>query len=234
MKTNIILLTFIISFCTQAFAQTGGDLHVKGKIRSDSLANQNYLLIYADSTGTLDTLEPGAAGQVLISKGTSGKPYWSDLNISACDSVLYYNLTSVGTDANTTEKVLASYTLPANTLDADNIGIEITIFGTYSANSNNKTINLKFGGNNIFSLPGAFSGFYFIGKINIYRANSTTSKAIGKLHVGTFSISTWSPRIFVINTINFNSNIFIEFTGQNSVASANDIVLEGIIIQLIK
>src|SRR3989304_3440514 len=116
MKISITSIVLIIAFGSQAFAQ--GDLHVKGKSRSDSLVNPNYLIIYADSTGTLDTLPAGLPGQVLISNGQGGKPYWGSASGTAGDSVLFFQFTAVGTDANTIEKVLASYVLPGNALNA--------------------------------------------------------------------------------------------------------------------
>lgn len=51
---------------------------MKGKIKADSLANSGYLILYSDSAGTIDTLDAGLPGQVLISNGGAAKPYWGD------------------------------------------------------------------------------------------------------------------------------------------------------------
>ena len=78
---RLFFLIILTVYSYQTLAQ--GSLHVKGKIKADSLANSGYLIIIADSTGTLDTLPPGQPGQVLVSGGVGGKPYWVNNTISS-------------------------------------------------------------------------------------------------------------------------------------------------------
>lgn len=78
MKITRFVIAIILSVTVYSTSFSQGNLHVKGKIKADSLANSGYLIIIADSTGTLDTLSPGMAGQVLTAPLTKGaKPYWS-------------------------------------------------------------------------------------------------------------------------------------------------------------
>ena len=52
----------------------------------------------------------------------------------------------MGTDANTNEKDLWTYNLPAGSLNADQKGVRITAWGTTAANNNSKTLKVYFGG----------------------------------------------------------------------------------------
>jgi len=224
MKISITLIVLIIVFSTQAFAQ--GDLRVKGKIRSDSLANQNYLIIYADSTGTLDTLPAGLPGQVLISNGQGGKPYWG--MSGGGDSILYADFTQVGTDANTLEKVLASYTLPANILNTNGMGIKIHAFG--SSSGNNFILRLRFGNWVHQCMFGGNINPIWSYNAEIYRNASNNQKGTS-IYAESSLAACW---LLINANENLTNNILIQITGQNTVASVNDIVLEGIVIKLIR
>jgi hypothetical protein len=59
--------------------------------------------------------------------------------------VLNVNTTTQATTG-TSEEVLATYTLPANTLSANGKLIRITAWGTFAANANSKTTRVRFGG----------------------------------------------------------------------------------------
>ena len=223
MKISITSIVLIIAFGSQAFAQ--GDLHVKGKIRSDSLVNPNYLIIYADSTGTLDTLPAGLPGQVLISNGQGGKPYWG--MSGGGDTILYTGFTQVGTDADMLEKVLGSYTMPGNTLSTDGSWIEIEAFGTISNQSGSTIIKLKFGGDIIAEIiygspPSLSFGF----QARVYRINNNFQKSFETVWYNTNYINTHAQ--------NLTGNVSIEFTGQNGSPIANNIVLSVFTVLLIR
>lgn len=55
------------------------------------------------------------------------------------------SLAGVGNAADTTDDVLFTYSMPANAFDKAGRGVEITAFGKYAANGNNKTVKLWFG-----------------------------------------------------------------------------------------
>ncbi len=58
-------------------------------------------------------------------------------------SVIYKTFAQVGTDADTTEKTLGTYTLPAKYLDANGKGVRLEVYGF--ADTENTTRNLYFG-----------------------------------------------------------------------------------------
>ena len=172
-------------------------------------------------------MEPGAAGQVLISNG-QGKPFWD--NISTGDSILYSDFTTVGTDANTNEKVLGSYIMPGNTLNIDGTWIEIDIIVTINTSvTANSYIRLKFNGYIIFSTywNGPINGSTYGVHSRIYRINVNSQKSYGSL-VG-FGFQNYN-----VLFKNLSNNLVIEFTGQSYAGNANDIVIEGIVIKLIR
>jgi len=90
-----------------------GKLHVKGKIKSDSLVNSSFRVIIADTSGTLDTLEAGAPGELLQSNGPLVKPTWVSINSASTFNPDYPDgadsLLRVNEILNTTK----SYTVPA-------------------------------------------------------------------------------------------------------------------------
>ena len=177
----------------------------------------------AGTTGALGTTGPQGATGV---QGPTGPPD---------QHVLYSNMTAVGTDANLLEKLLGSYTLPANTLNATTIGIEVVFFGRFQTSGFDKTITLKFDGNVVLSWTGSIgNGWYFIGRANIYYVNATNAKAVGRIQVGTVTGFTSGTHNVQSYTTNFNSPIPIEVTGQNATPVANSVVLEGIIIRKIE
>ena len=92
----------------------------------------------------------GDNGQTQADRLTIGEDY-VDTNIGTgtavarVGGVLNVNTTSRATTG-TSEEVLATYTLPANTLSANGKAIRVTAWGTTAANGNNKTARIRFGG----------------------------------------------------------------------------------------
>ena len=132
MKISVTSIVLIIAFSSQVLAQ--GDLRVKGKIRSDSLANQNYLLIYADSIGTLDTLPAGLPGQVLISNGQGDMPYWG--NISSGSAIETYGVYATRTTVSSTYPTFTQVSGLTQTITlSDSATIIINTYGSLEAAS---------------------------------------------------------------------------------------------------
>lgn len=57
-----------------------------------------------------------------------------------------YSTAVQGASVGAGETTLASYSIPASTLDANDEGIRVTAYGSFAANANAKTIRFKFGG----------------------------------------------------------------------------------------
>jgi len=146
--------------------------------------------------------------------------------------LLYSKYSDTSTTAVTTEEVLATYTLPAATVAADGKGVRVIASGTTAANANTKTIRLKLGGttyatNAVTTAPNASA---WEAEFTILRSGAATAVAVGKavftatsegIQRGT-GTPTWA-----------NTNA-IEVTGQNGTASAGDITVSMVTIELLK
>lgn len=167
--------------------------------------------------------------QLFIYTGTYWKP------ICGC-VVLNVNATQTGTDANTSEKTLATFTLPANYLNQNLDYIEIEAWGSFAANNNNKTVKLVFGTYNAsvtWSTGTGNDGTWSISS-KIIRTGSATQKGVSNFDANkNASLSNPSgTKIRLSATEDCTSSIAISITGTNGTANANDIVFEGMTITL--
>ena len=138
---------------------------------------------------------------------------------------LYCTTTQIGTDANTTEKNLADYTIAAGALNSNTSGIKIRAWGTTAANGNTKTIRLKIGGvttdsNNVTTAPNNLDWQL---ETQAHRVGATdltisTTMAVGTNFQGTNTF---------YQTVALDNSIQLLLTGQNGTSSTNDIVLRG-------
>ena len=145
------------------------------------------------------------------------------------------NLTSVGTDAAITEKTLATTTVRANTLDAVGKGLRIKVWGTVAGNTNAKTIRLKWGGvtlvsNDVTPNPDGvawdFEATLFATAIG---GHGGSQDIIAEGTVG----SVVQTKSFTFPAVDTEADVDVTVTGQNGVASANDIVFEGLLVEAI-
>ncbi len=151
-------------------------------------------------------------------------------NPSPGSQVENVNTTAVGTDADTVEKDLITYSLPANRLGVDGQAIRITAWGSVAANGNTKTIRLDFGATTIRAIgPSAMSGLdWRIGGL-VIRTGATTQDAVATefLDVSAQDTTITAP------AETLSGAIVVKITGENGTAAANDIVCEGMMIEFI-
>lgn len=145
--------------------------------------------------------------------------------------VLTVNTTQAGTTSVTTEEDLWSYSLPANTLNANGRGVRITAFGSFAANGNTKTLRLKFGGSNIVSYAIATNNSGWEASGIVIRTGASTQLAGGNKLL-TNSATLLSSGI-VTPAEDTTAAIVIKVTGTNGTASANDIVFRGAVVELL-
>lgn len=140
---------------------------------------------------------------------------------------------SVGTTAVTTEEVLLSYTMPANTLSAAGQAVRITCGWTTGATANNKTVKLYFGASVIATPTQAANAQ--VGRLSaiVMRTGAATQKFFGGGMAGTGSI-TPVAEVYTAGTDNLAAGVLIKCTGTNGTAAANDIVANGLLTELIK
>lgn len=120
-----------------------------------------------------------------------------------------------------TESTLDSTTVSQGTLAKTGSSILIYACGKTTANANNKTLRLKFGGVELFTTGAqAFNGVDWILTAEIIRTSSTSQTAWIKF----FSTATLTQKITVTTaSVSLAANQTIEFTGGGTLA--NDISL---------
>lgn len=130
------------------------------------------------------------------------------------------------------EDDLTTFTLEANILVNDGDFIEITAFGTYAANANNKTVKLHFGSTEIFATAAnaANDGAWKF-KAIVIRTAAATQKAITDMETDQSTVqgdSSYSCD-YTTPSETLSGDVVIKCTGE-AVAN-NDIVQEGLIVK---
>src|SRR3990167_2424834 len=173
------------------------------------------------SSATVATLKLTDSDLVQFGNGTSGT--WSN-----AVGVLGRTLTAAGTDADLLEKTLATVTITGNTLNINGQGVRVKAWGTTAANGNAKTIRLKFGATTIATndITKSPNGLAWECDADIFRTAATAQESIGASYVGAVAQSKSDTQPRETET----GNIDITLTGQNGVATANDIVCNGMIV----
>jgi DNA-directed RNA polymerase subunit H (RpoH/RPB5) len=147
---------------------------------------------------------------------------------------LHVSTTQVGNDANTNEKTLWTYSLPANTLNADGKGVRITVFGIVASNTNNKALSVAFGSTStpILSSVAANNGSWRI-VIDVLRVSATAQvmDVFGNVRAASLDtqvVTVLAPGETLVNTV------VIKVIGQSpTTGAANDVVVRGAIVEAI-
>lgn len=159
------------------------------------------------------------ADTITLTAGTGSGTY-------KASGVIDVDSTQAGTDANTDEKTLRSYTLPANTLATDKDAIRWIGVFTIPANGNTKTIRFKFGGTTVIAPTGTINNGKVVATITVTRTGATAQDASGYAHSTQISGGI-SPSVGVTTASETLSGaVTMLITGQNGSSSANDIVYE--------
>jgi hypothetical protein len=162
--------------------------------------------------------------------GRASLPVGGGTATAQVSGVLSVNTTEASTGADTNETDLWTYSLPANTLNANGKSVRITAWGTTAANTNNKTFQLYFGATGLRSMSttGSANGWH-------YTATVTRTGASAQLSVGVGLVGGGGIQNPLISTpaADTTGAITIKVTGTNGVASANDIVFRGAIVEVL-
>ena len=126
------------------------------------------------------------------------------------------------------EDNLISYSMPKNTLGANNDVLEITAFGTFADNANNKTVSLVLGSTDLFNTGAvAFRNQDWCIESKIIRTGAATQKCITKFYTDYADITNIVD--YVAGTENLATTLTIKCTGEAT--TTNDIVQQGLIIK---
>lgn len=178
------------------------------------------------SESQLRTLIPGTR----VYSGDQIMPGGGGAGTIIPSGVIHINTTAVGTDADTVEKDLLTYSLPANSLSANGKGVRIRAWGTTAGNANNKSIRLKFGATATMFLVGiVMNNQNWTFETDVWRTGAATQDAIATGSRANISIGA----TFTNPTEDVTGAIIIKLTGENAVAEANDIVAEGIKVEFL-
>ena len=144
--------------------------------------------------------------------------------------LLHIDTTAVGTDADTSEKVLNTYTLPANSLDMDGKGIRVRAWGSVAANANNKTVKIEFGGvQMVIAGVVGWNGIDWLFEAEIFRTGVGAQICVGEYTADAINaqIQRSTP------SSDETTALDVELIGLNATAAANDIVCNGMTVELV-
>ena len=136
------------------------------------------------------------------------------------------------TIANTNEKTLKEILIPADSV-SDNGEVNLNVFITTSADSNNKTIRIKIGNQVLYdsslALPSVLNpnnGKIMI-ELTLLKTSSNSGFLMGKSVIVDTSGDVTQPGIGTITNLDWSVDQVLIITGQNSVSSAGQITLKG-------
>ena len=148
---------------------------------------------------------------------------------ATASGVLHVNTTTASTDANLTEKDLASYTLTGGKLQVGRT-LRITAVGTNGATATVKTYRIRFGATTltINGTTGSPNGGVWTAEILITALTATTQQItlLNAFWGSATQFVTASPASETLA-----SDITIRITGQNGTANANDCRLNTFIVK---
>lgn len=177
----------------------------------------------------------GAVEQATRAVTTTGVVYLRYLTVGTGTAtvtplgLLTTSVTATCTTAVTTEETLWQYTLPANSLATNGRGVRITIFGSFGATANGKTVRMYFGGSQLYAAAStAINNGPWSYRGEVMRTGATTQVGNGLLHGGQatqFIQTTNAP------AETLTSAVIIKVTGQNGTAAANDICVKSAAVE---
>lgn len=140
-----------------------------------------------------------------------------------------FSVAGVGNGADTTDDTLFSYTLPASSLDANGRSVEISAFGKFANNGNNKAVKLWFGSSLIFtSGVQTVANVGWWGRLTVTRTGAGAQIGWGAGGAGTVVFSVPVP---LIGTETSSGAIVIKVTGASTTTgAAGDVVGNGLAV----
>lgn len=145
-------------------------------------------------------------------------------------SLLYTTIATAATLAGTAEQVLATYSLPANTLTATDRKIRVRASFSAAGNTHNKTFKLYFGASVITSGVLTTNAKNGNAELIITRTGANTQIVTGTMSIDTTPIT---PYVNAASAETDTSAIVIKFSGTDGTDAAGDIVLNDFFVELL-
>jgi len=136
-------------------------------------------------------------------------------------------VTTIGSSATNTTQTMASYTLPANTLDHNGAGIIVTAWGRKAGNAAGVTFALNIGGTNINTGNGTQSGVTWVLTGTAYRRAANNQQEIYEAQVGTVFTAPKSTTDTSVDT----GTIGISVTILDASAAQSNVLLDGLVVE---
>jgi len=132
---------------------------------------------------------------------------------------LAQNIVSNATAAGTTEQTLASYSLPANTMNRNGQRLKLRAWGTTAANGNTKTVKLYFGASSVSLGALATNNKNWYVEAEVVRTGAAAQFFFGNGQTDTTAITP----TFTSGTDDFTTALTLKVTGTDGTDSAGDI-----------
>jgi hypothetical protein len=143
--------------------------------------------------------------------------------------LLFSYYTATGNGADTTEDTLATFSLPANTFATTGEMLRIRAWGKTAANGDNKTMKLYFGASVVTTPTAATNNKGWFLQLEVIRSGASTQQVFGTGLVDTTAVTPYYNAGADTDT----AAIVIKCTGQAGTGNANDILLEGMVIETV-
>lgn len=233
---NTVTLFGITLTSTQA---AEGRIIARAKYRLSNTTWYSYIYYKNNSKDLVDTValatkesslgNPAADGYILSSTAAGARTWIPN---TAQQNIISNSVGDVGTDADMLEKVLKTYSLPANYLVTTGDKIIVKAYFTTAANANGKTIRLYFGATVIDTYVGNFNAASFWVEFEVIRTGAATEFCKASL----VSDATTALVDAGFNTAaeSLAGTVVVKVSGQNAVAAANDIVCKQMDVELRK
>lgn len=172
------------------------------------------------------TYTPDSNGVITVNS-TSGD--LTSLLQSGCvlHTVLYQNLTSTNSPADTNENVLFTYSLAASWLSQGARGLKVRAWGGTAGNANNKTMKLYFGSAVVATPTAGTNNKGWNLNLEIHRAGLSSQVVHGGGLVDTTAVTPYNNAATETET----SAIVIKLTAESGTGGAGDIVGKGFIVE---
>jgi hypothetical protein len=216
-------------------------LTILSNIRTKTDSN-GYLLVTGNAYTTPETAltnfsnlrgKTDSNGYLMVTFGSSPTiPAGTSTSTATVGGVLVASTTTYTYTANATEQTAYTYSLPANTLSANQKLIRITTFGTGSATADVRQVRVKFGATTIatFSAGAGFTSRTW--RVQSHVIRTAAAAELAESHYWASGNVTGGAEI-TTPAADTTGAVNVVVTLQSDTASAGDLVFNGIIIELL-
>lgn len=195
------------------FAANGGGKAALNIGNSPALAETEDMIRVANGTpdvqATVFRVKPSGKADTVMGTGTG---YATAHGVAYCDAAI------VGSGADTTEDTLKTWPLPASSLDANNKGLRVTMFGDGVSTGDVTTIRAYFGATAVLTkVLTASQANTWRCVFEVTRTGAATQTASGVLHNGGTAQSTVQANAAPAETL--SGAVTIKCTGQRATSS---------------